>query len=284
MRSDFTSLEFDDTVRPKGVVYAALARLFDHAVGLGQLRLTDPNSLGYLYDRQSVALAAVYTLDQTNKTLNLGGRLSPSQFKVYDMLGNPLTVAPTSIPLGRRPIYIEGQGITPAALRTALEGGAMSNQADSQPPNLTLSDIQVTGASDASLRVRWLALDDTALPSDSQPDALLYSYHLVGLAGQDTWTPWTPSTYVDYTSVPAGSYVFEVKAKDAAGNVSPVASEVLRVGAVCVVDITAITPVAARWAGRQGQSGYDAQYDFDHNGVIDILDVMQVAARWGRPC
>ncbi len=47
------------------------------------------------------------------------------------------------------------------------------------------------------------------------------------------------------------------------------------------VDVLDIMQVASRWGCQQGNACYDARYDLDGNGQIDILDIMQVAAHWG---
>lgn len=47
------------------------------------------------------------------------------------------------------------------------------------------------------------------------------------------------------------------------------------------VDIADVQTVVAHW---RNTDIYDSRYDLDANGVIDILDVMAVAALWGQPC
>src|SRR5207253_1592831 len=45
-----SALEYDDSVRPKGIALAAFAKLFDHSTGLGRLR-TDNFTHALLFDR-----------------------------------------------------------------------------------------------------------------------------------------------------------------------------------------------------------------------------------------
>ena len=52
----------------------------------------------------------------------------------------------------------------------------------------------------------------------------------------------------------------------------------------CDVDIVDIMQVAARWSARTGDPAYAAQYDLDGDGDIDIVDIMTVAALWGQTC
>jgi hypothetical protein len=54
------------------------------------------------------------------------------------------------------------------------------------------------------------------------PHAILYAFRLKGHSTD--WSAWAANTYVDFVRVPPGSYTFEVRAKDEAGNESPVAS------------------------------------------------------------
>jgi hypothetical protein len=51
-----------------------------------------------------------------------------------------------------------------------------------------------------------------------QRDALQYSHRLVGR--DDTWSAWTATTSVDCDDLARGPYRFEVRARDASGNVS----------------------------------------------------------------
>ena len=52
----------------------------------------------------------------------------------------------------------------------------------------------------------------------------------------------------------------------------------------CVVDIVDIMLVAVRWGTRVSDASYDPYYDLDDDGDIDVVDIMQVAAHWGETC
>ena len=52
----------------------------------------------------------------------------------------------------------------------------------------------------------------------------------------------------------------------------------------CVVNIMDIMLVAARWRACDGDANYDPLYDLDQDGDIDIVDVMEVATHWGATC
>jgi hypothetical protein len=52
----------------------------------------------------------------------------------------------------------------------------------------------------------------------------------------------------------------------------------------CDIDILDVMQVALRWGTVEGDPEYDATYDLDHDGDIDIVDVAIVAALWGTTC
>lgn len=52
----------------------------------------------------------------------------------------------------------------------------------------------------------------------------------------------------------------------------------------CDVDIVDVMQVASRWGSEEGDPDYDPLYDLDHDGDIDIVDVALVAAAWGNTC
>lgn len=47
------------------------------------------------------------------------------------------------------------------------------------------------------------------------------------------------------------------------------------------VDVVDIMQVASRWNTKAGDPNYDATYDLDSDSDIDIVDIMRVAAQWG---
>ena len=49
-----------------------------------------------------------------------------------------------------------------------------------------------------------------------------------------------------------------------------------------VVDISDLTAIAQRWNSKAGDVNYDAQYDLDNNGEIDIFDVQLIADAFGQ--
>jgi hypothetical protein len=215
--------EFDDSVRVKGIAYAILGYLFDHSQGLGDIMdetSSDPDTQAYLFSRNGTPLVGLWSKDKINKAIRLN--IPGSQYKVYDMMGNPLAVTNSTILYNRTPVYIEGQAISVDDLRAAFQAGEITERADTVPPNLSISSAPTGPVRENALRLRWIAIDETSSPDDPNPDVMLYSYRLEGF--NDNWSEWSADTYIDYTSLPTGSYIFSVKAKDAAGNISPTVS------------------------------------------------------------
>jgi hypothetical protein len=50
------------------------------------------------------------------------------------------------------------------------------------------------------------------------------------------------------------------------------------------VDDKDIKTVADHWRQRSGDSGWEARFDVNGDGVINIVDIMLVSARWGERC
>jgi len=217
-RSHTTLLEYDDTIRSKGIAYSILASFVDHSTGQGNIS-PDPNTYAYLFDRGGVPLLGLWTKDKSNKVLGI----STTPVKAYDMMGN-LVYTGSSIPYGRTPILIVGEGISVSALKSAVQNGTVSSIGDSTPPNLSIETgprgpIKVATP---DISFRWIAIDETSIPSETNPNTIQYQYHLAGY--DNVWSGWTAGTFVDYKKLPVGTYKFEVMAKDQSGNTTPVVS------------------------------------------------------------
>lgn len=52
----------------------------------------------------------------------------------------------------------------------------------------------------------------------------------------------------------------------------------------CIVNVADVMRVASRWRCRSQDACYDECYDIDHDGDIDIVDIMKVVANWGATC
>src|SRR5262249_51519055 len=229
-----TILEYDGTVRAKGIAYAIAGSLIDHSTGLGNAS-ADPNSYLLVFDKTNGPVAALFSADKKPRQITLA--LNSSQLQVLDMMGNPIAVGNT-IPYGRIPIYLKGIGITAATLKSALQNGTIAMRTDTMPPNVSVSDAPRGTISENAFRVRWIGLDDSSYPNTGEinpetnspsdtpnPEAILYSYYLDGYSA--SWSTWTARTFVDFYNVPNGSFTFSVKAKDEVGNESTVVSRAI---------------------------------------------------------
>jgi len=232
--SHTSTIEYDGTVRAKGIAYAIAGSLLDHSTTLGN-GSSDPGSLFLVFDKTGGPVAALFSSDKKPRQVTLG--LSTSQFQVLDLMGNPITVAGATIPYGRLPVYVRGVGITGAQLKSALQSGAIATRVDTIAPNVSISDGPRGTVTSNAFRVRWIGVDDTSFPTNGEvnleanaqneppnPQALVYSYRL---RGSPTWSPWLAATFADFSNTPNGTYTFSVKVRDEANNESTVVSRTI---------------------------------------------------------
>ncbi len=210
-----TIFHYDDSIALKGVAYGILAWVFDHSVGLGNISPNLHTTL-YLFNRGGTPLAAIWSADQAPRSITVS--LAPNQFVVYDMMGNPVSISGSTIPYDGTPVYVEGIGVSVQDFQAAFEAGQQMSRPDTQAPNLSVEEFSGDVTTDLPLRFRWLAIDDTAVPSSLSPSAIEYSHRLAGY--EAAWSEWSARAFVDYLGVPSGNYTFEVVARDAAGNLS----------------------------------------------------------------
>lgn len=242
--SHYSTVEYDASIRAKGVAYSVARSFIDKTTGAGDSS-PNGNSLFLTYNTGSDPLAVLFSADNASREVALAGGHSHSDFSLYDIMGNSLTFSGTTIPYGRIPVYLRATGLSLATLQSALNGGTISTRTDTTAPNISIMDgPRAPLASGSAFRMRWLALDDTSLPNYGEinqeagapsdtpaPDAILYSYRL---SPYSTWSAWVPDTFIDYTNVPNGRYTFEVKAKDQAANESAIASRSIQIGSTVI--------------------------------------------------
>lgn len=218
-RSHPTIMEYDDTVRSKGIGYSIAGYFIDHSTGQGNVSASTTQYYAYVFDRGGVPVAALKSLDGRSRTITVV--LPGTTLKAYDMMGNPIAVEGSTIAFGMYPVYVESQGtVSVSDFRNALQQGQVVLHDDSQAPNVSIDSVEKPIGS-TSTRIRWGAIDDISIPTGANPNAILYSYQLQGV---DTWSAWTPKTIAEYPNLPTSDYIFSVKAKDQAGNVSSVES------------------------------------------------------------
>jgi hypothetical protein len=208
-----TILEYDDTIRPKGIAYSIIAHLFDKARGLGNISI-DPTTYAYLFDRAGTPLVALWSSDRKERLITP----TTSQFRVYDLMGNPVAISGSTIRFNGSPVYVEGQGISIELFKSAFQKASISPSSDTIVPRVAVTGAPTGSFNDKVIGIRWIGLDNVSLPAATSPNAIQYSYRLVGR--DNSWSPWTAATYVEYADLLPGSYTFSIKAKDEAGNVT----------------------------------------------------------------
>jgi len=213
-----TILEYDDTIRIKGIAYSIIAHFFGNAKGLGNISV-DSATYAYLFDRAGTPLVALWSSDRKERLITP----TTSQFRVYDLMGNLVPISGSTIPYNGIPVYVEGQGISIDLFKTAFEKASISARSDTSVPRVSITAAPTGSFNDRVIRIRWIALDNVSRPAAPSPNAILYSYRLAGR--DDTWSSWTAATYLEYADLPPGSYTLSVKAKDEAGNVSDIVSK-----------------------------------------------------------
>ncbi len=224
-----TIWEYDDTIRPKGIALAVLAHLFDHSQGLGPLSLTAPGAQGFMFNRGGTPLVGLYTCDNSQKSITLPG-LGSTQMRAFDTMGDPVPVSGSKITFGPFPVYVEGHGISVDQMRAAFDQGTVTRAPDVLPPSVTI-DVAPLGPVPSSppIELRWSGVDSVSIVSTATPDAVTYSYRVVGPGQTARWSGWSPVETLELADLKAGTYTFEVRGRDASGNVSAPVTQTFQV-------------------------------------------------------
>lgn len=233
-------LAYDFTLRPGGIGYAVLGNLIDKSIGHSNQK-SDGDTYALCYDTGGTSpIAALFSAANTPHQIILDS-VSHGDVTMLDAMANSISFSGVTIPFGRDPVYLRGNSISITTLCNAMKYGTVSSIADAVAPNLVILDGPRAPLAPAEepFRMRWLALDSISLPnlgetnqeaftptSTPDPDALLYSYKL---APYSDWTAYTAGTYADFSGVSPGTYVFSVRCKDAAGNISDIKTRTITI-------------------------------------------------------
>jgi hypothetical protein len=201
----FTYIERDDTVKAKGAVVANLFGFLDKTTGHGSIAT---NSLLIAYAFTSGTNPIVAFWSATNLiNVTLSG-LVTTNFKRYDVMGNEESVSSLTLTGGRLPTLIVGHGaLTLSTLTNAFRTSTVAVRTDTTAPYLQLVNFPKSTQDSW----RWFAIDDLMAPTESNPNAVLYSYSTDN--GQ-SFTDFNGLTQAPYSTG------IIVRAKDQAGNIS----------------------------------------------------------------
>lgn len=218
-------LEYDDTIRVKGIAYSIAASLVNGSTAAGRVPYTDSRLRAYVFSTlQGSSFAAVFSTGDpiVQFSIPFSASLQSAVSQTLDTMGNPFTPSGPNLSVDGAPIYLTSQ-LTAPQLLAALSSVTPQLSTDTEPPRVAITRVpSETPNPDSSILLRWLAIDNLSVPSVNQYHALLYTYRLVG---RDTeWSPWTPSTSLQLANLPLGQYELQVQAKDDAGNLSSIAS------------------------------------------------------------
>lgn len=213
-KSHPTMLEYDDSIRSKGIAYAIAGSFLGHARGLGSVSPSPQTTYAYLFDCLGKPTVVLWAKDKANHSISVG----VADWQVFDLMGNAITVTNGGFAYGRTPVYVLSHSLALDGMRSALLSATVSDAADTLPPSLSIDEFPPGPVAGEDVRLRWLGIDETSIPSAAQPDAVTYSYRLDGR--DSDWSPWTAAVQVTYASLQPGRYTFAVRARDAAGNYS----------------------------------------------------------------
>src|SRR4030095_7193351 len=150
----------------------------------------------YLFDRAGTPLVALWSSDRKERLITP----TTSQFRVYDLMGNLVPISGSTIPYNGMPVYVEGQGISIDLFKTAFEKASISARSDTSVPRVSIAAAPTGSFNDRVIGIRWIVLDNVSRPAAPSPNAIQYSYRLVGR--DDNWSSWTSATYLEYTDLP----------------------------------------------------------------------------------
>ncbi len=221
-----TMLEYDDSIRPKGIAFAVLAKLFDHATGLGRVSVGDKATRAFTFRRGDSGLLAVYAGDGKRRAMKLPG-IASRRLVVVDSMGNRIPRSRRGIVYGRRPVYVSVAGVGAERLRAAVKRARPVRVPDETAPNVTIDRAPRGPVPGRPLTVRFSAADDNDTLSAVQPRAVVYSHRLTGPGDDGAWSPWSVVNTVQLGTLQRGRHVFSVRARDRSKNTSAIVSRTI---------------------------------------------------------
>jgi len=210
--TEYSALEFNNAIRPKLIAIAIQNQFLGYARGRGGVT-NSANSNIEAYTATNLTSGDVYgflwSSDRTNRYLTV----TNTSFTQYDVMCNPVTFTNSRVYCGRMPTFLKASGMSIQTLSNTLRFATVTNISDSQPPmaSVDMSPNGLVTATNFPLRFKFGALDETTIYTNA------YAYRLYP---STSWSGWSGSNYVEYSSVESGTHRLEVKAIDGSGNES----------------------------------------------------------------
>ncbi len=194
-------------------------------------------------------------------------------------------------------VDMDGDGV----IDTTVTPTVTEQSLDFTPPG-QVYDLAARVVSTGTVELTWTAPgDDLMAGRASLYEIRYYTEPITLLNWPEAWAVLTNTEPITaglvqtlrVEDVPTGEWYFALRAVDEAGNAGLVSnsSGVTVVGYPlgdidrnCVVGERDIAVVAQTWRKLAQDEGWNARWDVWKDGVIDVLDVLQVAKQWGKRC
>jgi hypothetical protein len=157
-----------------------------------------------------------------------------NNYTAYDMMWNEIATATNVFTYSDFPIFITPSGATTKAqMKTDFEAASVINATDSTAPNIALLQaprgaitageiyrVRATAADNASRNVGGCDREEAGWPDcPGGYVRIFYSFKTTGDIGNNDWSDWSESHYIDYTASSSGSdFQIYARAKDADDN------------------------------------------------------------------
>lgn len=222
-----SAMDYDDTVIAKGVAVSSLLRMVRGYTGAGPVTTKNTNVWGLLWSGTNGSAAMVWATNNTGYQLVLTNGYASS--KVLDIFGTPLATGQATVSVVRLPRFIFSDS-TLAVLSNAVATAAITTVADTEPPvaRITICPTGQLPFNDREVIIKWMGTDQQSMPNEGAPELLKFQWRLVGY--ETNWTTPSAQVFTTYPLLPIGQYTFQLRAVDAAGNVSSFDSRAFSVG------------------------------------------------------
>ncbi|MFO8132314.1 MAG: Ig-like domain-containing protein [Thermoplasmatota archaeon] len=173
-------------------------------------RWSDYDGESYRYAFLDFAIERSVTVDGT---MYLDGRWNPGQAGYADVTRDNVMVVAALFNAEGHTAYSDPPDNTRQFTAHYVDAAAAARPAADSPPDVTLTDTPAR-----VIGVRYASFTWTASDVETPADEISFSYRLLGLS--ETWSSWSQVRRHGYDGLPDGTYTFEVRARDDAGQVA----------------------------------------------------------------